>query len=66
MRVPRAVATMLESTAISTLTWTASCTSGEAKGCNQLSSVKPCHVKLNLPRGWLKEKATTTAIGSSR
>ena len=60
---PKTVAHKVEMRAMRRLTHSALVNSSCANGFAQLSSVKPCHLMLNLPFGALNENATMTKIG---
>ena len=66
MKVPSAVAITVEISAIRNEFFIAVARSGFVNGCSQLSSVKPCQVKLNRPAGSLNENTTITKIGMNR
>ena len=66
MKVPSAVAMIVEISAISSEFFIAVARSGLANGCAQWSSVKPCHVKLKRPLLSLNENRTTMKIGRNR
>jgi hypothetical protein len=64
--VPSTTAHAVDTAATRRLVSRASVSCGYRNGSAQFSNVNPFHVRLNLPRGSLNEKATITAIGMNR
>ena len=66
MSVPRTVATIVDSNAMTRLIVTALCRPGTPKMFSQASIEKPCHTKLLLPAGSLKLNSAMTKTGAIR